>query len=287
MVAGWTLLSDATVGGKVAWIPWLRRLALHRRLLGDWNDLVGAWAAGALLLVAAAALVAGRRTLAELPARERWARRLPLLAALAYLALAPEYVRPLAYAGSRFMVFVPLFAGWWLGPAMAPLWRRLLPAVAAGWLLLLGGRFAAESRSLDELLPIFEALPPHGKVLMVRLGTGPSVFALPMALHQPAWYTVEKGGQVDFSFAAFRTELVRYRADRRPEVPEELSHVPWDFDVPAIAGDYYDFWLVFAPPTARPEHLALPARWTAGRYELSRASGSWYLYRRLPAPPEA
>lgn len=276
VVLGWTSMA-AQVGGKVAWIPFWVRMSLHRRLLGDWNDWGAAGWGAALIVLVLATLLAERRALESLPPRERWARRLPLLVTLAYLAAMPEYLAPLAFAGSRFMVFVPLFAGWWLRPVA---WRplpRLLPVVAFGWLAFLFFRFGTESREMATFRPILDALPPYGKVLMIRLGPGKSAFEIPMGLHQPAWYTVEKGGQLDFSFAHFRTEMVRYREDRKPHIPEVLSHAPWKFDVPRIAGDYYDFWLIFAPdsPTT---HLP------EDRFKLRRQSGAWWLYERLRTP---
>lgn len=278
VVLGWRwIAAPEGVAEHTAWIPLWRRVSLHRRLLGDWGDFDAACWAAALLVLVISTLFAERRALGELPPRERWARRLPLLFTLAYLASMPEYLEPLAFAGSRFMVFVPLFAGWWLRPiAWKPL-PRLLPLLAFGWLAFLFFRFGAESRQLASFRPILEALPPYDKVLMIRLGSGTSSFGIPLALHQPAWYTVEKGGQLDFSFAHFRTELVRYREGRQPQIPEQLSHTPWQYDVPGIVGGYYHFWLIYAPGSNSanlPDDL----------FRLRVRNGPWWLYEMVRAP---
>jgi len=274
----WSLLG-AEVGGKVRWLGLLPRLSLHRRLLSDFKDVEASIWSMALLLLVLLWLVAEGRGLALLTPRQAWARRLPLLFTLAYVALMPEHIEPLSFAGSRFVVFVPLFAGFWLGPAARPWLRYLLLPLTLGWLLVLLFRFGDESRQLASLNPILEALPARAKLLAIRLDDGKSRFGIAMNLHQPAWYTVQKGGQVDFSFAYYRTELVRYRAGRQPDIPEGMLHTPWRFDLKTLAGSYYDYWLIFAPPGSELFH-GLPE----DRFTLRIHSNSWWLYETRQAP---
>lgn len=273
----WTLMS-AEVGGKIRFLGLADRLGIHRRLLGDHLDVEAAAWSLALLLLGAVTLFTQRQHLVALPRREAWARRLPLLCTLIYLAAMPEYLAPLAFAGSRFIVFVPIFAAGWLGSELPSLQRRLLPVLTLGWLLVLLVRFDDHRREMRSLEPVFEALPENGRLLSLRIGESRNAFRIPLALHQPVWYTIRKGGQVDFSFAFFRTELVRYRADRQPQIPEGMAHAPWMFDVPKLVGDYYDYWLIFAPPEA--EFQGLPEN----GFELRVNSGPWWLYETRKTP---
>lgn len=276
VIAWWSLLP----GGRPLAIsrdPFLRQISLFRRLLGGENDFeAGAWSL-ALLLLVLIGLAAGWRSLRQLPARDAWARRLPLLAALLYVAAMPDNFGSFYWAAGRFVLFLPLFAGWWLPPKAWRLAPPLISVLALGWLFILLPRFAEVERDLEPPRLLIESLPERGTLLSIRLDPGENSFGIPFILHQGAWYTVLRQGQSDFSFASFDNMLVRYKAGRRPVIPVGFEHVPWRFDVMAIAGDYFDFWLVYAPPGAS---ATLPPE----RFRLRERNGGWWLYETLRAP---
>lgn len=259
------------------WHPLTRRLSLHQQLLGDRNDAEAAYWGLALLLFALAAIVTALPALRGRDGRETWARRLPLLAALAYVAAMPDNVGSFYFAGARFVLFVLLFAGWW---TVAGAWRKLPPiaaTLALGWLLVLLLRFGGVARDLEPLRPLLDGLPPRGTLLSIRLDEDRNPFRIPFTIHQAAWYTARREGQTDFSFAFFRTSLVRYRPGRLPAIPIGFEHQPWRFDVLAIAGGYYDYWLVYAPPGASAD---LPP----DRFRLRERTGPWWLYEFVRTP---
>jgi hypothetical protein len=268
---------DREMALDLSWHTLLERLSVHRRMLGDHMDVEATLWSVPLLLVVFFAAFQSRGMWAELPPAERWARRLPLLAIALYTVAMPDQIGTLYHANGRFLIFLPLFAGWWLGRRT---WRRmpaLLAILSFGWLLILGGRFAAVERELRPLLPLLDQLPERGKLLSIRVIQDENAFRIPLVIHQSAWYTARRQGQTDFSFAAFATELVRYVPGRLPAIPQGFEHKPWRYDAFALAGDYYDFWLIYAPPDA---FVDLPPE----RFRLRDRTAFWRLYELVRAP---
>ena len=69
--------------------------------------------------------------------------------------------------------------------------------------------FARESASFDEVLA--QAAPGH-RALQLVLDVGSEAAHTPMAYTNfPLWYQAEKQGLVDFNFAQFAAQVVRYR----------------------------------------------------------------------------
>lgn len=262
------------------WLSWhllSERLSMHRRLLGDHMDVEAMFWSVPFLAVVFFAVLINRKRWAEWTWPERWARGLPLGAILLYTTVMPDQIGTLYHANGRFLIFVPLFAGWCVARRSWKLAPLLIGVLSFGWLAILGGRFAAVEEELRPLLPMLDQLPARGKLLAIRVSQDQNAFAVPMVIHQPAWYTVRREGQVDFSFAAFQTELVRYVPGRKPEIPQGFEHHPWAYDNFALAGDYYDFWLIYAPPDAE---VTLPPE----RFRLRDRTVFWRLYELRRAP---
>lgn len=63
-------------------------------------------------------------------------------------------------------------------------------------------------------------------------------------LHYPVWYQAEGGGFVDFNFAWFPPQVVRFRPGRQPVVTRELEGRPEQFDWSRHRGDLYRYFIV-------------------------------------------
>jgi hypothetical protein len=182
----------------------------------------------------------------------------PIAVLLLWIVLVPDTAMETYFVGSRFAaVFLP-FVALLFAPAPAPGWR-LLPIVLLTWATL-GVQvarllaFADESRAFEEVLAAAE--PGHRAQQQVLDMTSRAA-GTPMAYQNFAlWYQTEKAGFVDFNFAAYRTQVVRFRD---PKAQTELA---------ASAYRY-----VFARGAA--PHAA-DCRW-----QLRKASGPWTLLENV------
>ena len=89
------------------------------------------------------------------------------------------------------------------------------------WLFLVGQterliHFAQESRDFEEVLAV--ASPEQRALTMVFDAESAAAKNPWTYLSYPLWYQAEKGGLVDFNFAWFSPQIVRYRNDKRPPV---------------------------------------------------------------------
>ena len=137
----------------------------------------------------------------------------PLIVLLLWIVLVPETLMETYFVGSRFAVFFLPFVALLFAPAPAPGWR-LLPIVLLTWAAL-GVQverllaFAAESRDFEAVLAAAE--PGYRAQQQVLDMTSPAAHT-PMAYQNFAlWYQAEMAGFVDFNFAAYPTQVVRFR----------------------------------------------------------------------------
>jgi hypothetical protein len=77
-------------------------------------------------------------------------------------------------------------------------------------------QFAKESKDFDKILAAAE--PEHLALSLVFDAYSPASNSRVAYRHYPAWYQAEAGGFVEFNFAAFLPQIVRYRADKLSEV---------------------------------------------------------------------
>jgi hypothetical protein len=140
-------------------------------------------------------------------------------------------------------------------------------------------RFAAETEGLRELL----AQTEPGQALAGLIYEPDTVtFTWPRVLaHFPAYYQVEKGGRVHFSFAQFFNSPVAYRPGQNYESDLLATWNEWNpqhFNYPR-QGRSYRYFLV----RGGPEHLAA----AFGPYLLEarvRRAGRWFLVERRTGP---
>jgi hypothetical protein len=208
---------------------------------------------------------------------KRW---LPLvLGALAFL-LSPHYVLSTAYFYQRLGVFlVPL----WLMAWDAPQARRgadwLVMAIVVLWVVTSSGRFVAFARETESFSDVLAAMEPGRRTAAMVVDNSSPRFTLPVYLHFPAWYQAERGGVVDFNFAEFYSQMVRYRADAGPRISEIVAWYPAEFQWDVNGGDRYDYFLIKASVDVA-DAVFKDRR---SSVELVTQSGWWWLYRNLRA----
>ncbi|HEX3126028.1 MAG TPA: hypothetical protein VH394_01750 [Thermoanaerobaculia bacterium] len=162
-------------------------------------------------------------------------------------------------------------------------WRAVALLLGGLLVLQLGQTFASfirfgfESAGLRELLESAEPGQPLAGLMYQKAAVDWE--SPPVMIHFPAYYQVEKGGRIQFSFVQFFNSPVRYRPGRNWEdklLAEWDEWSPQKFSYPRH-GRYFRYFLV----RGGPENLAA----AFGPYlaELRvRSAGRWYLVERLP-----
>ena len=94
--------------------------------------------------------------------------------------------------------------------------------------------FAAESRPFETVLEA--AKPGKRAVALIFDPRSPAAANLNVYMHYVAWYQADKHGFVDFNFASFPPQIVRFRPGREPRQGVEFAWQPgkfaWaDFDI--------------------------------------------------------
>lgn len=168
------------------------------------------------LLLLAAPLVLGSR-----PKRHDLTAFVPFVATLVFAAILPDVMMNSSLAYQRFAVFVlPFYALMFQAPD-APAGRTLrllwLPVLCWAFLAVHAERlvaFARESAAFDEVLA---ATRPQQRAVGLVFDQASAASGSPdVYVHFPLWYQVEKAGLVDFNFAGYLPQVVRYRPDREP-----------------------------------------------------------------------
>lgn len=207
---------------------------------------------------------------------ERW---LPFVLGLLVYMVAPRYVFSTAYFFQRLGVFlVPLWLMTWDAPRTAA--RRLdwaAIAVVLLWSFTTIGRFAAFARETESFRNVVASVEPGRRVASMVYDRASPYFATPVYLHFPAWYAATRHGIVDFNFADFISQMVRYRKDAAPRMTDLLGWYPTQFDWRANGGEQYDYFIV----KARFDVSDAIFKEQRGAVELVTRSGWWWLYRNL------
>jgi hypothetical protein len=229
------------------------------------------------------------------PDRRQPAPAIPFLVVAAVWFLAPARVLETTYFYQRFAIFLLPAYAWAFpsaegvpspsSPAEAPdRGSRSLPVAIAlvivCWSFLSvvavrQRRFATESAPFEALLRETE---PGQRALGMVYSPASSVVRNPYTFHAyPVWYEVEKKGFVDFNFAYFSPEMVRFRPDRFPSIPPGFDETPETFDWQNLQAKNYRYFFV--------RHEAdLPKRFLENdecRVALVKEVREWSLFQRL------
>ncbi len=193
--------------------------------------------------------------------------------------LIPAEIARTNYLYHRFAIFLlPTYALLFRDGGSTP--KRRADVVEAGLValcvLFLGSvalrerRFEREAASFEDVLAAAE---PDERAMSVVLDPASPVWHHPWAYHAyAAWYQVDRGGFVDFNFAALLPEMVRFRPGRTPPLQASVQDFDWHRD---HASAYRYFFVHHTQPVP-------PGMFDNDqcRVQLVRDAGSWSLYER-------
>jgi hypothetical protein len=239
------------------------------------------------LCVLVSPLLLGARPSAPAPG---WA---VLGATCALCLFGPERVMSATYLPWRYTVFLVPALLLCLRPrvnaagALAPV--GVVGAVGAGvavtlcvvtsWLNLRS--FARFGEQITGFAEVTQRIPRGARVAYLAFGRSTRDLRGPALLHFGQWAQAERGAIVDFSFAEFFPEVMRYRPNSSSGWPPGAEWTPHLFDYAARRGDHYDFFLVCNDRPVEDElYRGAPVR---GR--LLAQAGYFWLYSAGGASP--
>lgn len=138
--------------------------------------------------------------------------------------------------------------------------------------------FARESASFEDVLAATE---PGERALGIMFDSMSVATDHATAYqHFPMWYQAEKGGFVDFSFAGFLQEMVRYRSDR---MPSKFGSEDWawtarsGFDWTCDRAGIYRYFFVRSMEPVPPEYFPTDRC----KPVLVKSSGPWSVFENV------
>jgi hypothetical protein len=134
-------------------------------------------------------------------------------------------------------------------------------------------RFGNESADFAALATA--AQPSRRALALVFDPSSPAANNIYAYLNYAAWYQAERGGLVDFNFAAYISQMVRYKPEVLTSQPQ-LILAPRHFDWTANHGSQYDYFFIRSPVALAPDLLANPEC----EVGLAASAGKWYLYQK-------
>lgn len=220
--------------------------------------------------------------------REHKSRWVPFSLLMLVLFFVPDFAWNTAFLYQRFAIFMlPAYA--WMftsdkvaaGPAsglvrLATLQRWALPAAMLSCAMILGIhsltflQFRKEANDFDELIAEIE---PNQRAIAIVLDQNSLADGNErMYAHYPVWYQAEEHGLVDFNFAWFPPQVVRYRPDRLPGIAPGFDEHPERFDWSANRGSDYTYFFVrhmagmpkglFSGASCPPHEIKTEGTWT-------------------------
>jgi len=174
---------------------------------------------------------------------------------LFFWMLMPTRIFDTAYIYQRFAILAfPFFALLFdVRPALATQrWRQgvarvVIPLACAGLLLThihVGRAFDAEGRDFAQVIAKLE--PRQTALYLPFDPTSPATENKYLYLHYGMWYQVEQQGWVDFNFASFLPQLVKYRDDHRSAIGPGFSFWPERFNWKTHNGRMYRYFIIRA-----------------------------------------
>lgn len=240
---------------------------------------VALWSAAMLALLTAPWLLGLRPQ-----SRRHQAAWVPLAVLVGIFTLAPSNAAGTVFLYQRFALFLLPAYSWIFGGAESA--RRHIWAmpflVALCWAVLCvhslnTWRFGQESADFQQVI---DTLPPGQRALMLVFDPDSPAAGTRVYTHYAAWYQAEKQGLVDFNFAWFPPQIVRYRPDRLPGIQPGFEWHPERFNWVKNNGSDYRYFI------ARSKH-PLPERLFEGADcppQLMLTRGEWQVFEYRGCP---
>ncbi len=204
------------------------------------------------------------------------ARWLPFVVGALAFFLVPSTALNTSFLYQRLGIFlVPLWLMIWDAPKKdSTRFELLVMAAVIAWILANTARFASFARETESFDAVMANMAPGETAAMMIVDKRSQFFTTPVYLHFPAWYQASKGGIVDFNFADFHPQIVRYKNSRGPRLGEALAWAPWQFEWDRDGGRSYRYFVVKAPS----DYSATLFKEQIGSISLIAHSGWWWLY---------
>jgi hypothetical protein len=184
----------------------------------------------------------------------------------------------------RFSPFILPGYAWMFLPAqivISPLRRLWLPLLCWIFIAVHIDRlmiFAKDSAPFEEVLAAAE--PGERAFGVVFDPSSPGIGAVSVYMHWPAWYQAERGGFIDFNFARYVPQIVRYHPDRMPLhfnredwVQNPAIGFDWDRDGAGIYRYIFVHHADLMPASFFPTGRCRPV--------LRKSSGDWSLFENV------
>jgi len=209
------------------------------------------------LLPAVAVLFAAPWLMGLRPSRARIGACIPFALVASIMMLMPSFALNTAFLYERFALFLlPAYA--WMFAAVptpelrGPAWRRgarwVMPVVmACCWAVLAvhavrAWRFGQEAGGFDAAVDRLE--PRQRALMLVFNGSSYAAHNPFLYIQYGAWYQAEREGMMDFNFAWFPPQIVRFRPQHVPPWHPGLEWKPARFDWTTYHGANYRYFFV-------------------------------------------
>ena len=212
----------------------------------------------------------------------------PLCVLLLLWFFTPQQAMNTAYLFQRFALFsLPFYAfifarsapargAWWQNAALVALILAALTQIA-----LEARRHYLFAQETVDFAPVADAIPPAERVIAFVFDPQvPSSGDDPVLAHFALWYQAERGGLVDFNFASFVPQIVRYRHDApraRPDFDVDVDDFDWHKDHPEVYA-----YFIMRGPSDRIDHILDGA---TCRLVKVAESGTWTLLHNEGCAP--
>lgn len=158
-----------------------------------------------------------------------------------------------------------------IAPYLLPLIATLLMAMNSMQFIA----FNKESRSFEHVIG---KIPEGAKVLALIMDRHSNAAHHPsLYIHYANWYQAEHKGIVDFNFAWFSPQPVRYRTEALPKIKPGFEWRPEKFNWNTHGGNNYDYFLVRR--TERPDLMIF--RNNHCKIAHVATSASWHAYKKI------
>ena len=176
----------------------------------------------------------------------------PVAIALFIYCFAPAFALKTAFLYQRFaLFFLPAWAFVFIAgaslkqPSVSSKLACVVLALCTWWPIynhtVESVRFDKESADFEIILAVLE---PNKRALYLSIDNySPADGHQNIYLHYGSWYQADKKGYVDFNFAWFPPQMLRFKTDNETEIRPGFEFQPKTFDWNAHKGDRYEYFI--------------------------------------------